>query len=44
MAMTVEEMKDYIKEELANEYNKKMRNEPNHYEYLLMLANNMGLR
>lgn len=41
--MTIEEMKAYIKEELNEEYKKLLRNEDNHYGYLFMIANDMGL-
>ena len=41
--MTIEEMKDYIADELKEEYQKLLRNEPNHYSYLFMIANDMGL-
>lgn len=41
--MTIEEMKAYIKEELKEEYKKLLDGEPNHYSYLFMIANDMGL-
>lgn len=41
--MTIEEMKEYIADELKEEYQKLLRNEPNHYSYLFMIANDMGL-
>ena len=41
--MTVEEMKEYIDKELKEEYQKLLRYEPNHYSYLFMIANDMGL-
>lgn len=43
MTMTIEEMKEYIAEELKEEQAKMLRNEPNNYGYLLMIANDMGL-
>ena len=41
--MTIEEMKEYIREELKSEYKKLLENKPNHYGYLFMIANDMGL-
>ena len=41
--MTYDEMIEYIKNELANEKAKLLRNEENHYDYLFMIANDMGL-
>lgn len=41
--MTIEEMKEYIKEELKEERAKLLKGEPNHYSYLFMIANDMGL-
>lgn len=41
--MTIKEMKEYISSELQEEYNKMMRGEDNHYSYLFMIANDMGL-
>lgn len=41
--MTIEEMKEYIAAELEDEKKKLLRNEPNHYSYLFMIANDMGL-
>lgn len=41
--MTIEEMKEYIAEELKEERAKMLRNEPNNYSYLFMIANDMGL-
>lgn len=41
--MTIEEMKEYIAAELEEERGKLMKAEPNHYSYLFMIANDMGL-
>lgn len=41
--MTIKEMKEYISNELQEEYNKMMRGEDNNYSYLFMIANDMGL-
>lgn len=41
--MTIEEMKEYIANELREEYQKLLRNQPNYYSYLFMIANDMGL-
>ena len=41
--MTLAEMKEYIKEELKEEHEKMLRREENHYGYLFMIANDMGL-
>jgi hypothetical protein len=41
--MTIKEMKEYISSELQEEYDKMMRGEDNHYSYLFMIANDMGL-
>lgn len=43
MTMTIKEMKKYISEELQEEHDKMMRGEDNHYSYLFMIANDMGL-
>lgn len=43
MTMTIEEMKEYIKEELAEERAKYLRGEDSYYGYLFMIANDMGL-
>ena len=41
--MTIEEMKEYIREELEAEHKKLIKAQPNHYSYLFMIANDMGL-
>jgi len=41
--MTIEEMKEYIVQELEEERAKMNLNEPNHFSYLFMIANDMGL-
>lgn len=43
MTMTIEDMMSYIAYELKEEYTKMLRGEPNHYRYLFMIANDMGL-
>lgn len=43
MTMTFKDMREYIKEELAEEYAKLLKGEENHYGYLFMIANDMGL-
>lgn len=41
--MTIQEMKEYLKDELREEKNKANMNQPNNYGYLYMLLNDMGL-
>ena len=41
--MTIEEMHDYIIGELLEERKKLLMNQPNHFGYLYMIANDMGL-
>lgn len=41
--MTIEEMKAYIAEELKEEYKRLLAGEDNHYSYLFMIANDLGL-
>ena len=43
MTMTINEMREYIREELKEEHDKMLRGEENHYSYLYMIANDMGL-
>lgn len=43
MTMTIDEMKEYIIDELLEERKKLLMNQPNHYGYLYMIANDMGL-
>lgn len=43
MTMTIEEMKEYIKDELKEQHDKLIACEENHYSYLFMIANDMGL-
>ena len=41
--MTIEEMKEYIAAELEEEHKRLLAGEENHYGYLFMIANDMGL-
>lgn len=41
--MTITEMKEYLLEELKEERNKMLMNKENHYSYILMLCNDMGI-
>ena len=41
--MTIQEIKEYLKDELRDERNKANMNQPNNYTYLFMLLNDMGL-
>lgn len=41
--MSIEEMKEYIAEELKDEYRLLLAGEENHYSYLFMIANDLGL-
>lgn len=41
--MTIEEMKEYIAEELKEEYQLLLAGKENHYSYLFMIANDLGL-
>ena len=42
--MTIEEMKEYLLEELKEERNKMLMNQENKYSYIFMLCNDMGIR
>ena len=41
--MSIEEMKDYLLDELKGERNKMLMKQPNNYGYLFMLCNDMGI-
>ena len=41
--MTITEMKEYLMEELKEEKNKMLMNKENHYSYILMICNDMGI-
>ena len=41
--MTITEMKEYLLEELKAERDKMLMNKENHYSYILMLCNDMGI-
>ena len=41
--MTITEMKEYLLEELKEERNKMLMNKENHYSYILMICNDMGI-
>jgi hypothetical protein len=41
--MNVDEMKEYLLEELKNERNKMLMKQENHYSYLFMICNDMGI-
>lgn len=41
--MTYEEIKDYINEEIEEQKTKMLQNKPNHYDYIRMIANDIGL-
>ena len=41
--MTITEMKEYLLEELKEERNKMLMNKENHYSYIFMLCNDMGI-
>ena len=41
--MTIEEMKEYLLEELKEERTKMLMNKENHYSYIFMLCNDMGI-
>ena len=41
--MTIKEMKEYIETELGHEKVLQMAGEPNNFNYLFMIANDMGL-
>lgn len=41
--MNINEMKEYLLEELKEERNKMLMNQENNYSYLLMLCNDMGI-
>ena len=42
MMMTIEEIREYLLEELKEEKNKMLMNKESHYSYLFMLCNDMG--
>lgn len=41
--MTMDELRDYLSTEIADERNKYLMGCDNHYSYLLMLCNDIGL-
>ena len=41
--MTITEMKEYLLEELKEEKNKMLMNKENHYSYILMICNDLGI-
>lgn len=41
--MTIEEMKEYLLDELKEERNKMLMNQENKYSYIFMLCNDMGI-
>ena len=41
--MNIEEMKEYLLDELKEERKKMFMNQPNNYSYLFMLCNDMGI-
>lgn len=41
--MSINEMKEYLLEELKEERYKMLMNKENHYSYILMLCNDMGI-
>ena len=41
--MNINEMKEYLLEELKEERNKMFMNKENHYSYIFMLCNDMGI-
>ena len=41
--MTITEMKEYLLEELKEEKNKMLMGKENHYSYILMICNDMGI-
>ena len=41
--MTITEMKEYLLEELKEERTKMLMNKENHYSYIFMLCNDMGI-
>lgn len=41
--MTIEEIKEYLANELLEEYNKMIMNQPNYYGYLFMITNDIGI-
>lgn len=41
--MTIEEIREYLLEELKEEKNKMLMNKENHYSYIFMLCNDMGI-
>ena len=43
MMMTIEEIREYLLEELKEEKNKMLMNKESHYSYLFMLCNDMGI-
>ena len=43
MMMTIEEIREYLLEELKEEKNRMLMNKENHFSYLFMLCNDMGI-
>ena len=43
MMMTIEEIREYLLEELKEEKNKMLMNKENHYSYISLLCNDMGI-
>ena len=43
MMMTIEEIREYLLEELKEEKNKMLMNKESHFSYLFMLCNDMGI-
>ena len=41
--MTIEEIREYLLEELKEEKNKMLMNKENQYSYIFMLCNDMGI-
>ena len=41
--MTLDEMKEYLLEELKEERNKMLMHKDNHYSYIFMICNDMGI-
>lgn len=41
--MNIKEMREYLLEELREEHQKMLMNKENHYSYIFMLCNDMGI-
>lgn len=41
--MNIKEMREYLLEELKEEHQKMLMNKENHYSYIFMLCNDMGI-